>query len=348
MYNLNNRFFQPWTLSYLKNLLFPGEVPDQEGPIHVYFAFADHYEPFGEGKSEDEAIAVVKRWKQEYPEISKKFTDSENRHPKHTCFYPAEEYRESILDDLKDLTEQGYADVEVHLHHDNDTPENLHNGLMEFKEKLFHRHGLLRRDPVSNEIIYAFIHGNWALDNSRGDGRWCGVNNEISILRDTGCYADFTLPSAPSDTQTKQINSIYMATDDPVRPKSHDTGVPLERGREMSGDLLMIQGPLMLNFKSRKMKIFPRIENAEVGNWFRASEERLRLWLDANIHVQGQPNHLFIKVHAHGCNDVYKLLDGELDRLYNVLSSLNDTPGYKLHYVSCYEMYQKIMRLHSE
>ena len=36
------------------------------------------------------------------------------------------------------------------------------------------------------------------------DGRWCGLNNELILLRDLGCYADFTLPSAPSrpsDTQ---------------------------------------------------------------------------------------------------------------------------------------------------
>ena len=35
---------------------------------------------------------------------------------------------------------------------------------------------------------FAFIHGNWALDNSRQDGgrNYCGVNSEIRLLRDLG------------------------------------------------------------------------------------------------------------------------------------------------------------------
>ena len=43
------------------------------------------------------------------------------------------------------------------------------------------------------------------------------VNNELEILRDTGCYADFTMPSAPHPTQTWKINSIYSASDRPGR-----------------------------------------------------------------------------------------------------------------------------------
>ena len=69
------------------------------------------------------------------------------------------------------------------------------------------RHGLLSRDRYTGEVGYGFIHGNWALDNSRPDGRMCGVDNELDVLRETGCYADFTLPSAPSPTQTRKINS---------------------------------------------------------------------------------------------------------------------------------------------
>ena len=52
---------------------------------------------------------------------------------------------------------------------------------------LHERHGLLRAGPETGKIIYSFIHGNWALDNSRPDGRWCGVDNEIDILVETGC-----------------------------------------------------------------------------------------------------------------------------------------------------------------
>ena len=39
--------------------------------------------------------------------------------------------------------------------------------------------------------MYAFVHGNFALANSAG-GRYCGVDEEMQILAETGCYADMT------------------------------------------------------------------------------------------------------------------------------------------------------------
>ena len=46
---------------------------------------------------------------------------------------------------------------------------------------------------------YAFIHGNWCLANARKDRRWCWVDEELPLLFDTGCYADYTFPSAPEE-----------------------------------------------------------------------------------------------------------------------------------------------------
>ncbi len=80
-----------------------------------------------------------------------------------------------------------------------------------------------------------------------------------------GCYADFTLPSAPSETQTRKINSIYYATDDPKRPKSHNKGREARVAWEPVGDLLLIQGPLALNWRNRKAGLLPRIENGEIS-----------------------------------------------------------------------------------
>ncbi len=95
----------------------------------------------------------------------------------------------------------------------------------DFKDLLAQRPGLLSRYRDTGELAYGFVHGNWALDNSHPEGRACGVNDELTILRETGCFADFTMPSAPSPTQTRKINSIYYAVDDPGKPKSHDWGM---------------------------------------------------------------------------------------------------------------------------
>ena len=104
--------------------------------------------------------------------------------PRYTFFYPQEEYRPHLMEPLEHMASHGIADVEVHLHHDRDTAEGLRDRLLGYKATLAGRHGLLARHRQTGELAYGFIHGNWALDNSRPDGRWCGVPNELGVLRD--------------------------------------------------------------------------------------------------------------------------------------------------------------------
>ncbi len=104
------------------------------------------------------------------------FTDSDGRPPRHTFFYPIEEYDPDHLDQLATLARAGFGEVEIHLHHDGDTPESLHRTLAQAVENLAGRHGLLGRHRETGRPGYAFVHGNWALNNARPDGCWCGVN----------------------------------------------------------------------------------------------------------------------------------------------------------------------------
>jgi SAM-dependent methyltransferase len=120
----------------------------------------------------------------------------------------------------------------LHLHHDGDTAEDLRRQLLEFKELLAERHGLLARRRDTGEIAYGFIHGNWALCNSR-KGECCGVNEELVILRETGCYADFTTPSAPHCTQTRKLNSI-SALPLPLRHRPRDVQPGSRRGGRLA------------------------------------------------------------------------------------------------------------------
>src|SRR5207248_318014 len=121
--------------------------------------------------------------------------------PRHSFFYPVETYHRNHIDALTELCRAGYGEVEVHLHHDNDTADNLRRTLLEARDTLARDHGQLARDRRTGAVRYGFIHGNWALDNSHPGGCWCGVNNELDVLRQTGCYADFTMPSAPDRAQ---------------------------------------------------------------------------------------------------------------------------------------------------
>ena len=318
----------------------------QAKPVDVFLAICDHYEPRCYGASHDTAIARVDRWCAEYPSLFGRFRDSGGRVPQHTFFFPQDEYHPEYLDRLAKLCEEGWGDVDIHLHHDGDTAESLREKLELFRDTLFHRHGLLRRDPATGEIIYGFIHGNWALCNCRPDGRWCGVDQELTVLRETGCYADFTLPSAPTDTQTRTINSIYYATDIPGQRKSHDAGVRARVGHVSPREhLLMVQGPLELDWSRRKFGLIPRIENADIHAGFAPTWQRLQLWLKAGVHVAGQPNWLFVKLHTHGCKEgnIDTLLGEPTVRFHEDLSRVAaEHPNFRYHYVTAWEMAQLV------
>ena len=220
--------------------------------------------------------------------------------PRHTFFYPIEMYDPEELDGLGELCRLGFGEVEIHLHHDGDTPENLERTLLEFRDLLADRHGLLARHRQTGALAYGFVHGNWALDNSHPDRSWCGVNNELDILRNTGCYADFTLPSTPDPTQTRKINSIYYAVDDPHKAKSHDWGTDVGCHPAPRDGLMMIQGPLVLNWRQLKWGIFPRIENGCLQNNQPPTMDRLDDWLRARDPSADVPDWYFVKLHTHG------------------------------------------------
>lgn len=333
-----------WIFSYLYQCIRPLKKMSPNQPTHIIFCFVDHFEPKWNGASYEDEVRRVDIWLKSYLELVKSHKDIDGRYPQHTFFYPAEEYRAEHLEKLARLCREGFGEVEVQLHHDNDTAEGFKEKIEQCKED-FKRHNLLSIDKESKEIRFGFVHGNWALDNSRRDGRWCGVNNELEILRETGCYADFTLPSAPSETQTKKINSIYYAKDDPNKPKSHNTGIDIEVGKNSDGDLMIIQGPLTLNWIRRKWGILPRIENGAITNENPPTRERVDLWIRQHIHLKGKPNWIFVKLYTHGAQEKNfdTLLDKPMDEMFSYLETkYNDGRQFKLHYVTAREMYNII------
>jgi hypothetical protein len=168
------------------------------------------------------------------------------------------------------------------------------------------------------------------------------LNNEISLLCRLGCYADFTLPSAPSPAQTSTVNSIYWATDDPARPKSHDRGIPVAVGAGRAGELMMIQGPLAVRWEQGRFH--PQLDTGELAAQDRPTLGRVRLWLRYAPRIGG---HAFIKLFTHGAQErnARMLLEGGLDSLFEHLKLETGRLGTRLRYVSTWDMYRAIEAL---
>jgi hypothetical protein len=319
------------------------QLAAHSGPIDIFFCLADHYEPGHRQAPPALERARVNAWRERYPRFAEKFSDSSGRPPQHTFFFPAEGYRPELVDPLAELRRLGFGDVEVHLHHDGDNADALRTRLAQFTETLFHRHGLLRRDQ-SGKVAFGFIHGNWALDNARADGKWCGVNNEITILREAGCYADFTLPAAPDPSQTRTVNSIYYAIDDPLKPRSHEFGIAARAGRPgPENGLLIIQGPLTFDWNRRVWQFLPGLDNAAIdgSTGHLPSPDRFAAWVDGGIALEVRPDWIFVKVHTHGAieENASVLLGPVMERFHTEINRVfNDGDRYRLHYVTAFEM----------
>ncbi len=305
--------------------------------MHVCIAVCDHFEPF-HATDKKGAMLAMQHWHERWPGMANRFRDSTGRGPRHTFFFPIEQYDQDVISSLAELCQKTGSEVEVHLHHEGDTAETLEERLRRGVDQIA-SHGLLSRD-AAGQPVYGFIHGDWALDHSHPEGKHCGVATELSVLKRTGCYADFTLPSAPNPAQTRTINSIYYAREDGL-PKSHDIGEPVAVGRTAGltaadDQLLLVQGPLGLNWGWRKYGVLPRIENGDLTRANPPTMNRFRLWAALCPRVAGGPPWVFVKLHTHGgISRNYDMLLGEAGAQFHTqLAGQN----VKYHYVTAREM----------
>jgi len=330
------RHAELWLLPYLKQRV--RRRWSERAPKRVWLAITDHYEPLGMGVSVEQALGRVARWRDRWPRIADDAPrDANGQMPQYSFFYPQEEYRRDLLDGITEMVRLGVGDVEVHLHHDRETPDAFVGKVSEFCRRLVGDHGLLRQQ--NGRTVFGFIHGNWALDNSRPDGKWCGLNGEIGLLRDLGCYADFTMPSLPSPTQARIVNQIYWCTSNSDgRPRSFDHGIRAAAGKGKQGDLMMIAGPVGLRFGER---IVPRVECGEIAGYDMPVAERVRLWFDV-APVVGED--MFIKLYTHGAveRNMEPLLAGGLSQLYAWVAEEAARREMQVYWASAWQMYSAI------
>ncbi|MGB6383716.1 MAG: hypothetical protein WBD25_21535 [Terriglobales bacterium] len=323
--------------------------PPASGPMHVILALADHFEPAidpTDGQKRvprSEQERRLEYWISEYPKVVDGWRDHDGRPLVHTYFYPAEQYDEGLLEMLAEHCHAGWGEVEIHLHHGflhPDTAENTRRLLTEFRDQLAFRHRCLAVEESSTRPAYAFVHGNFALANSAA-GRFCGVDSEMQILSETGCYADLTMPSGIwHATQIKKINSLYQCALPLDQPAPHRQGHNLTVGRVPNNPPLIIQGPLVTDLRRTLRSARPVLENGGITGANPPTMHRFSLWKQAQVRVLGRPDWLFIKLFCHGMNPTQK--DAVMgDNFRKFLSALVSGAGDRketLHFVAAREM----------
>ena len=335
---LQRKNLHTWIGGYAKHLADSVRRRRARGPRHLLFAFCDHYEPLHGNARHAVGEARVRAWEKKYPELASRFVDADGRHPQHSFFFPGEQYSPPFLDMLGTLASRGFGEVELHLHHDGDTSAKLRRDIPEYLAQLA-SHGHLSR-TADGKLRFGFIHGNWALANARHDGRWCGVDDEIPLLFDLGCYADYTFPSAPDECQPNIVNRIYWPDGDFGKKRGYEVGTPARVGEVRRDRILMIEGPIALARRPGKLSV--RIESAAITAADPPTPDRVRTWVEQGIHVEGRPEWVFVKVHTHGApEDQAASLLGEGGRVLHeeLTSRYDDGKDWVLHYVTAREMF---------
>jgi hypothetical protein len=105
---------------------------------------------------------------------------------------------------------------------------------------------------------------------------------------------------------------------------------------------MLIQGPLLLNWRSRKWGLLPRLENANLQASQPLTLARLDLWLRARVQVPTRPDWYFVKLHTHGAPEHNReiLVGPKAQEFHASLARrARDNPNFHVHYVTAREMY---------
>ncbi len=317
----------------------------------IIITVADHFEPAwsDDGRLD---LETQKRRLDEYYKLARTtgeaLIDADGTKFRHTNFYPGEQYDKDLLDTLAAMQAEGLGEVEIHLHHGvekPDTSENLRKSLVEFRDCLAETHRCLSRFGGAGAPKYAFVHGNLALGNS-ANGKYCGVDDEMQILAETGCYADLTLPSAPDETQVAMINEIYECGLPLDQKMPHRTGKSLEvKGANFQLPVIFT-GPLAFDF-SRRVGVLPvpKIDDGALAANQGTDLNRFKRLMNTNITVRGNSEWVFVKLYCHGFfdRDQSFCIGEEARRFFSeIIERGEKTNAYSVHFASAREAFNLI------
>ena len=334
-------------------------ISNGHGGGHVIFLVANHFEPgYNEWPNEQGGLGVkldcetqmrrLDDWYRQAVAIGEAVRDHDGTPFRHTNFYPIEQYERRLLERMAEMQDAGFGEVEIHLHHgvgQPDNAENLRRTLVEYRDILANEHRCLSRESDDDIPRYAFVHGNWSLANSAG-GWCCGVDTELEILQETGCYVDMSLPSMPHRSQVSRVNAIYQCGNPLNERRAHRSGPSLSVGVTPEPPVIFC-GPLVFDWGGRKHGLpFPKVDNGALTANYPMNLDRFDRWRNTRISVLGRPDWVFIKLYCHGFFEQDQPATiGDTMRIFleNVLEFAERSRQFKLHFACAREAFNMVM-----
>ena len=307
---------------------------------HVMFIFVDHWEP-GYGAS---ALTKANLWYEDYGRMARRHVDADGCHPKHDwfCLYLDEKPLQIIAKTVFD----GLGEMNIHIHHGTVNDDNNDNctemsGLIDQYLTYLNKVGACLTAEEHPQQTFGFIHGMWALDNSRlvdGHRQYCGCNEELNLLMSKNCYADFTFP-AWGPMQPTVIQSRIFATRDSSQPTSYNISSNVREITVNSpparDEFVIFQGP----------NCDTNIDQNEAPTL-----SRMNTWVNYNVSISGKSAWVFVKMYSHGSQTLSypagysNLIGSTMDKFYSDIErDYNDGVNYKLHYCTAREGYNIAM-----
>src|ERR1700726_2770645 len=115
VWQIRRRNLQNWIGSYVRQEFrrrLRRSIPSRNG-LDVFICIADHFEPHAGGVTDSVADARVRAWVDRYAEILGGFRDSGGQPPRHTFFYPIDQYVPRHVDALAALCRGGFGEIEI-------------------------------------------------------------------------------------------------------------------------------------------------------------------------------------------------------------------------------------------
>jgi hypothetical protein len=313
-----------WLPAYLRDRSAKRGIAE---PTDLVVCITDHFEP--PMSAGERAYQSVRDWVDAYRDATAGILDAEGSKPKHTWFYRFDFLDERCVHELALACWEGLGEIEFHLHHGYDDQESFRRRLYEGLA-LGSRYGaMLGREARPS---FGYIAGDWALNNGTGSARHSGCDDEISVLRAEGCFADFTFPALGSKAQPRRVNAIYYAPPGKGR-SAYQRGPDAAVGVTPPADgFLMVQGPTILNRQQGT------IEYAAVEVFSRYHPSRIAEWVGAGVGVVGRPEWRIVKLHTHGIQSHVEYRGRALTDLYAGLCDYARSRAMRVHFVTAREL----------